>query len=166
MGRFGRNGDGLESGGQRAVPTSAGTAEVGGAGFDNSMGIVTECKGDSQDFIRAVWPMAWAPKCLVISACMCQALSRDIATPRSSSISVQPWMALDWASSSNWREREGLIKNRQAGCEMLQTLDLHLRIGRGLWSPRGRRGSGFPSNGASHLSIPSRQAHLSSICTP
>jgi hypothetical protein len=25
---------------------------------------------------------------------------------------VQPWMALDWASSSNWREREGLIKNR------------------------------------------------------
>jgi hypothetical protein len=79
---------------------------------------------------------------------------------------VQPWMALDWASSSNWREREGLIKNRQAGCEMLQTLGLLLRIGRGLWPPRARRGSGFPSHGASQCSIASRQAPLSSICTP
>jgi len=32
MGRFGSNGDGLEAGGQREVPSSAGTAEVSGAG--------------------------------------------------------------------------------------------------------------------------------------
>lgn len=34
MGRLGRTGDRLGSGGQRAVPSSAGTAEVGGAGED------------------------------------------------------------------------------------------------------------------------------------
>ena len=118
MVRFGRNGDGLETGGQRAGPSSTGTAEVGGArehvadhggqqhangdqASDGSgvvgghglpsknMRIVTECKDSSQDLIRAGWPMAWAPKCLVISACLCQALSRDMATPRSSSISAQ-----------------------------------------------------------------------------
>ena len=105
--------------GQRAVPSSTGTAEISGAGehvadhggqqhangdqasdgsgvvgsygrLSSNMRIVTECKEASQDLIRAGWPMAWAPKCLVISACMCQALSRDMATPRSSSISVQP----------------------------------------------------------------------------
>ena len=145
---------------QRSRPRSAGRF------FDINIGIVTECKGASQDLVRAGWPMAWAPKCLVISACMCQALSRDIATPRSSSISVQPWMALDWASSSNWREREGLIKNRWAGCEMLQTLGLLLRIGPEHQPSRGRWGSGFPSHGASQCSIASRQAPLSSICTP
>ena len=119
MVRFGKNGDGLGIGGQRSGPSSTGTAEVGGAGEDvadhggqqyangdqasdgsgvvgvhwlsgKDVRIVTECKGGSQDLIRAAWPMAWAPKCLVISACMCHALSRDMAKPRSSSISVQP----------------------------------------------------------------------------
>ena len=91
MGRFGRNGDGLETGGQRSGPSATGTAEFVGADlFSNNLRIVTDCKGASQDLIRAGWPMAWAPKCLVISACMCQALSRDMATPRSSSMSVQP----------------------------------------------------------------------------
>ena len=56
-------------------------------------------------------------------------------------------MALDWASSSNWRAREGLIKDGRAGCEMLQTWPLSLRLSRALPPARRRWGSGFPSNG-------------------